>query len=81
MRSLFDPQGFYFFAGKTIKPLFALAAVDQPDADACGYYARRYEQIPFFHIFDYRFIRCGPAWRNPLVRISKCRSQEAPDRC
>ena len=40
-----------------------------------------YEQIPFFHIFDYRFIRCGPAWRNPLVRISKCRSQEAPDRC
>lgn len=27
MRSLFDPQGFYFFAGKTIKPLFALAAV------------------------------------------------------
>ena len=27
MRSLFDPQGFYFFAGKTIKPLFELAAV------------------------------------------------------
>lgn len=23
-------------------------ACDQPDADACGYYARRYEQIPFF---------------------------------
>ena len=27
MRSLFDPQGFYFFAGKAVRPLFALAAV------------------------------------------------------
>lgn len=27
MRSLFDPQGFYFFAGKAIRPLYLVAAI------------------------------------------------------
>ena len=68
MRSLFDPQGFYFFAGKTIKPLFALAAVLAAVALYLGFFVC---PIDATQGNSYRiiFIHVSSAWMSMLIYV------------
>lgn len=68
MRSLFDPQGFYFFAGKTIKPLFALAAVIAAVALYLGFFVC---PIDATQGNSYRiiFIHVSSAWMSMLIYV------------
>ena len=68
MRSLFDPQGFYFFAGKTTKPLFALAAVLAAVALYLGFFVC---PIDATQGNSYRiiFIHVSSAWMSMLIYV------------
>lgn len=68
MRSLFDPQGFYFFARKTIKPLFALAAVIAAVALYLGFFVC---PIDATQGNSYRiiFIHVSSAWMSMLIYV------------
>ena len=68
MRSLFDPQGFYFFAGKTIKPLFSLAAVLAAVALYLGFFVC---PIDATQGNSYRiiFIHVSSAWMSMLIYV------------
>lgn len=68
MRSLFDPQGFYFFAGKTIKPLLALAAVLAAVALYLGFFVC---PIDATQGNSYRiiFIHVSSAWMSMLIYV------------
>ena len=68
MRSLFDPQGFYFLAGKTIKPLFALAAVLAAVALYLGFFVC---PIDATQGNSYRiiFIHVSSAWMSMLIYV------------
>ena len=68
MRSLFDPQGFYFFAGKTIKPLFELAAVLAAVALYLGFFVC---PIDATQGNSYRiiFIHVSSAWMSMLIYV------------
>lgn len=68
MRSLFDPQGFYFFAGKTIKPLFGLAAVLAAVALYLGFFVC---PIDATQGNSYRiiFIHVSSAWMSMLIYV------------
>lgn len=68
MRSLFDPQGFYFFAGKAIKPLFALAAVLAAVALYLGFFVC---PIDATQGNSYRiiFIHVSSAWMSMLIYV------------
>lgn len=68
MRSLFDPQGFYFIAGKTIKPLFALAAVLAAVALYLGFFVC---PIDATQGNSYRiiFIHVSSAWMSMLIYV------------
>lgn len=68
MRSLFDPQCFYFFAGKTIKPLFALAAVLAAVALYLGFFVC---PIDATQGNSYRiiFIHVSSAWMSMLIYV------------
>lgn len=68
MRSLFDPQGFYFFAGKMIKPLFALAAVIAAVALYLGFFVC---PIDATQGNSYRiiFIHVSSAWMSMLIYV------------
>ena len=68
MRSLFDPQGFYFFAGKAVKPLFVLAAVLAAVALYLGFFVC---PIDATQGNSYRiiFIHVSSAWMSMLIYV------------
>ncbi len=68
MRKLFDPQGFYFFAGRAVRPLFALAAVI---AAVALYLAFFVAPIDATQGNSYRilFIHVASAWMAMLIYV------------
>ena len=68
MRSLFDPQGFYFFAGRTVRPLFILAFVFAVVAFYLGFFVC---PIDATQGNSYRiiFIHVASAWMSMLIYV------------
>lgn len=68
MRSLFDPQGFYFFAGKAVRPLFVLAFVIAAVAFYLGFFVC---PIDATQGNSYRiiFIHVASAWMSMLIYV------------
>lgn len=68
MRSLFDPQGFYFFAGRTVRPLFVLAFVFAVVAFYLGFFVC---PIDATQGNSYRiiFIHVASAWMSMLIYV------------